>query len=240
MSSKSHSLNLWNIEDDTSKLDIDVTSAKVAITTTGSQFIEITPALKLIDAVGGDIPSVSSALHTLTASVTAGNAGSAAASALVQSNLDAYQTSNDSSLATLNATVVANKAITDANHTSDAASRVALETSLETKISDEETARISADDVLTASLATEITNRTSAISAEATARLTADTSLQTQLDTEKSRLDGILSGSSVDLDSFLEVVNSYTTLNTDALAQIAALNTALIALTARVDDLTSP
>ena len=151
MSSKSHSLNLWNIEDDTSKLDIDVTSAKVAITTTGSQFIEITPALKLIDAVGGDIPSVSSALHTLTASVTAGNAGSAAASALVQSNLDAYQTSNDSSLATLNATVVANKAITDANHTSDAASRVALETSLETKISDEETARISADDVLTAS-----------------------------------------------------------------------------------------
>ena len=106
-------------------------------------------------------------------------------------------------------------------------------------IDDEESARISADAVLTSSIATEVTNRATAVSSEAATRAAADTSLQSQIDTEKGRVDGILAGSSVNLDSFLEVVNQYTSLNTDALAQIASLNTALVALTARVDELTS-
>jgi len=217
MSSKSHSLNLWD-SSDTSKLDIDVSLSKVAITTTGSQFVEISPALKLIDAVGGDITSVSTALHTLTASVVT-----------VQSNLTGYETSNNTSLATLNATVIANKSISDAAQIADSDARIALTNSLQSNIDAEETSRIASDATLTSS-----------ISAETTARTSADTTLTTALAVETGRIDAILNGSDVNLDQFAEVVANYSSLNTSALAQISALNTALVALTARVDDLTSP
>ena len=218
MSSKSHSLNLWNTEDSTTKLDIDVTTSKVSISTTGSQFIEITPVLTLIDSVGGDIPSVSTALHTLTQAVASGTAGSAAASSLVQSNLDDYKISNNSALAVVNNTVVSNKAISDANHVADANSRTALELSLETKLDTEVVALQGADSVLTSSLATEVSNRTSSILNEVTLRSNADTLLTTNLASCQTQVDGILAGSSVDLDSFLEVVNSYSEL-IDPIAQ---------------------
>tara|TARA_R110002153_G_scaffold99624_2_gene235257 strand:+ start:276 stop:929 length:654 start_codon:yes stop_codon:yes gene_type:complete len=217
MSSKSHSLNLWD-QTDSTKLDIDVSTDKVLLTTTGSQYVEITPALKLIDSVDGDIASVSTALHTLTSSV-----------ATVQTNLTAYQNANNTSLATLNSTVVANKAITDANHIADAASRVALETTLQNNIDAEESARIASDSI-----------HTSAIAAETTARNSAVSTLTTGLAVETARIDTILNGSDVNLDQFAEVVANYSSLNTSALAQIASLNTALVALTSRVDDLTSP
>ena len=136
MSYKSHSLNLWAVEDDATKLDIDAHSDRIDITTTGSQSVKIHPALHLVSG-SGDITDVASQLHTHTAAIASAEAGSAAASALVQSNLDAYQTSNDASVATLNATVVANKAITDAQHTSDASARATLQTDLEAKIDDE-------------------------------------------------------------------------------------------------------
>ena len=240
MSSKSHSLNLYDLETGGEKFEVDVTQGKIDVKTGGTKSMVFNMPVKLIDGVGGDIASVSTKLHDIDAAIAAGNAGSAAASALVQSNLTAYQTSNDTALATVSATVTTNKAQQDANHASDAAARVALQTTLQDAIDDEEAARIAADAVLTSSLATEVTNRATAVSAEASTRAAADTSLQTQIDTEKARIDGILAGSSVNLDSFLEVVNQYTTLNTDALAQIASLNTALVALTARVDELTSP
>lgn len=240
MSSKSHSLNLWNLEDSTTKLDIDVSSTKVSVKTTGSQFIEVTPVLTLIDSVGGDIASVSTSIHTLTADLTNAVTVSSTASTLVQSNLDDYKTSNNSALAVVNNTVVSNKAISDANHVADANSRTALELSLETKLDTEIVDRTTADSVLTSSLATEVSNRISSILNEVTLRAAADSLLTTNLASCQSQVDGILSGSAVDLDSFLEVVNSYSTLNTDALAQIASLNSLIVTLTARVDDLTNP
>ena len=217
MSSKSHSLNLWD-SSDTSKLDIDVSSAKVAITTTGSQFVEISPALKLIDAIGGDITSVSTALHTHTTNI-----------AIVQSNLTGYQTSNNTSIATLNATVVANKSISDAAQIADSDARVALTTSLQSNIDAEQTSRITSDATLTSAISTETTARTSAVS-----------TLTTAITAVQMQVTAILNGSDVNLDQFAEVVANYSSLNTSALAQISALNTALIALTARVDDITSP
>ena len=239
MSSKSHSINLWNREDSSSKLDIEVTAATVDVAVTGSQIVKINPPLYLVDGVGGNITSVSTKLHDLTSDIASGNAGSAAASALVQSNLNAYQTSNDLSVATLNATVVSHKAQQDANHTSDADSRVALETSLETKIQDQEDSRVADVATLTSTISTETANRASAISALTTSTTTAQATLQTNIDVEKGRIDAILAGSTVDLNSFTEVVNAYSSLNTSAIAQITQLQTDLATLTATVAALTN-
>jgi len=236
MSSKSSSLNLWDVETKEYKMDIDVHTDRVNVAVTGSQSLVINPPLKLIDAVGGDIASVSTKIHSIDAAIAAANAGSA----LVQQNLDAFETSSNAAHATLIATVVSNKSISDQAQVSDSDARTLLQNTLQTAVDDEESARISADDVLTASLATEITNRTTAVSAEATARSSAVTNLQSQIDTEKTRVDAILNGSDVNLDQFAEVVANYNSLNTDALAQIAALNTLIVNLTNRVDDLTNP
>ena len=239
MSSKSHSINLWNREDSSTKLDIEVTASSVDVAVTGSQIVKINPALYLVDGVGGDITSVSTKLHDLTSAIASGNAVSATASALVQSNLNAYATSNDLTVATLNATVVSNKAISDLNHTSDADSRVALQTALETKIQDEEDLRVADVQTLTSTISTEIANRASAISALTTSTTNSQNTLQTNIDVEKTRIDAILNGSTVDLNSFTEVVNAYSSLNTSAIAQITQLQTDLATLTATVAALTN-
>ena len=198
----------------------------------------VTPALKLIDSVGGDIDNVSTKLHSIDAAIAAGNAGSAAASALVQQNLTAYETSNNGALATLSATVTSNRAVSDANHVHDAAARTSLETALLTAVSDEEAARQAADATLTTSLATEITNRTNAVSAEASTRAAADTALTNALAVETARIDNILLGASVDLDQFTELVSAFEAADTTTLATIATMQTQLTALQATVDALT--
>jgi hypothetical protein len=238
MSSKSHSLNLYDVQSSTEKFEIDVTDVKIDFKTAGIKSLVMNMPLSLIDAVGGDIASVSTKLHMIDDAIAAGNLGSAAASVLVQQNLTAYSTSNDASLATVSQNVTTNKAISDASAASDAAARVQLQTDVEILITSEENARVSDVSTLTTSLATEVINRVNAISLEASTRTAADTILTTALSVETSRIDAILSGSDVNLDSFLEVVNQYSNLNTSALAQIASLNTQLIALQAQVTELT--
>ena len=236
---KSHSLNLFDLQTETDKFEIDVTSVSVDVNISGEQSLVIHPPLKLIDATNGNIDSVSSKLHSIDTAIAAETASRTEATASVQTNLDSYITSNNSAVSTLNNTVVTNKAISDANHTSDAASRVDLRNDMEALITAEETRAVSAEGVLTSSLATEVNNRTNAVTVESSARAAADTDLQTKIDIEKGRIDGILAGTEADLDTFLEVINNYQSLNTDALDQITALNTALSALTARMDELTS-
>ena len=237
--SKSHSLNLWNVEDSSTKLDIDVSTAKVNVAVTGSQSLVINPPLKLIDAVGGDIDSVSTKLHSIDSAIASGVSGAAAASTLVQQNLDAYETSNNAAHASLVATVVSNKSISDAAQIADSNARTLLQNTLQTAVDDEETRATAAEDVLASSLATEISNRQSDIVAEATLRANSDATLTSAIASCQAQVNGILAGADVNLDSFLEVVNSYTNLNTDALAQIAALNTSIVAIQAQLAELTS-
>ncbi len=239
MSSKVSSINLYDQETKTDKFDIECTSEKVDVTVTGNQYIKIHPALHLVNVADGDITDVCAKLHTIDASIAAGNAGSAAASQQVQSNLDAYIASNNTALATVSATVTSNKAITDQHHIDDAAARTALEASLETKISDEQTARTDADTVLTTALTAETNTRAAAISSEQSTRSTAVANLQTQVDTEKARIDAMLAGSQTDLNSFLELVNNYSLLNTDALTQITSLQTQVNTLQSIIDELTA-
>ena len=237
--SKSHSLNLYNLEDGSEKFEIDVTTAKIDVKTGGSKSIVLNMPLKLIDS-SGNVDSVSTKIHSIDTAIASGNAVSATATALVQSNLTAYVSSNDTSLATVSATVTTNKAISDANHSSDAAARVQLESDVTALISTEETTRISDVASLDAKIDTEILNRLSGDASESSARQSGDLTLTNNLASCQSQVDGILAGSSVNLDSFLEVVNQYSSLNTSALAQIASLQTQLTALQAQVTELTDP
>ena len=239
MSSKSHSLNLYDLETSSEKFEIDVTSAKVDIKTGGSQSVVFNMPMKLVDAVGGDIDSVSSKLHDIVSTAASNATTASTASALVQSNLSSYQISNDASLAVVSQTVTTNKAITDASASSDAAARVQLQNDVETLITAEESSRISDVATLTSSLATEVSNRQSAISSEASARSSADQAITDALAIESGRIDSILNGADVNLDQFAEVVANYSSLNTSALAQIASLNSTVVSIQAQLSELTS-
>ncbi len=231
-SHKSHSLNLWT-DDDSSKLDIDVYSERVHVTTTGGQYVEFSPVVKI-----GDVVDVEQKFTDVDAAIAAGNAGSAAASALVQQNLDAYESANNATVAALSATVTQHKATQDANHASDAASRAALQTDLEAKVTAEEQARATADAAIIVDLGAETTARQNAVSSEASVRAAADTSLTNALAVERGRIDGILAGSSIDLDSLREIVSALQGSSGNILEITANLQSQLSVLTQRVDALT--
>ncbi len=233
MSYKSSSLNLWDVETKSTKLDIDVSATEVKVQTTGSQTIKFTPVVAI-----GAVSDVAQKFADTDASIASGNAGSAAASALVQQNLNAYESSNNASVATISATVTANKATADAQHAADASARATLQTDLETKITSEETDRKSADATLTAGLSQEVSDRQSAVVSEASVRASADTSLSSEISVERGRIDGILNGSTVDLDSLKEIVDAFTQASGDTLAVVTSLQSQVTALTQRVDQLT--
>lgn len=153
--SKSHSLNLYALENSNEKFEIDVTLAAVDVKVSGDQTVVFHPPLKLIDATNGNIESVSDKLHSIdtaiaaeTASRNAATVDSAAATALVQHNLNAYKDSNNLTVSTLDATITQNKAISDTNHTSDAAAIVTLDV----RITDEENRAVNAENVLTTAI----------------------------------------------------------------------------------------
>lgn len=100
-------------------------------------------------------------------------------------------------------------------------------------ISAETASRIAADSVLDGK-----------ISDETNARVSADNDLDAKISTEKGRIDAILNGSDVNLDTFNEVVTYVNSLDATQLnllqsqqAQITQLTTDLAALTAVVESL---
>ena len=121
----------------------------------------------------------------------------------------------------------------------DSNARTALKNNLQSAINDEETARIADIAKLTSSLTTEISNRENDVLNETNARINADTALKDAIAVERSRIDAILNGSSIDVNSFAEVVSQYSSLNTDALTQIANLNASVVAIQAKLAELTS-
>lgn len=229
---KSHSLNLWSPDGQT-KLDIDVLQSKVNFTTTGGQSIDFSPVVKI-----GSIENVEQKFNDTDAAIAAGNVGSAAASSLVQTNLDAYTTSTNTEIATLNATVTSNRAISDANHLSDATSRVSLQTNLESKISTSELRAITAETTLTTNLSQEIVDRKASVSSEANIRQGQVDSLTFDLNVEKSRIDGILQGSTIDLNSLKELIDVFKSGSSDTLGLLSNIRGDLSQLTSRVDSLT--
>jgi hypothetical protein len=210
MTSKSSSLNLYDIETKVNKLDIDVSNANgVVFDSTGGLAITVNPPLNLFHA-SGSISDIANHIKTIEQNIADGTAGSAVASAQVQSNLDAYSTSTNNTLGILQSDLANEIAQRGAGQTSDANARATLQTTLSDLITDEASDRIGADIVLT-----------DAITAEETSRISADTTLQSNLDVERGRIDSILAGSSVNLDSLVELVNAYQ--NADKFAQFVDL-----------------
>jgi hypothetical protein len=131
------------------------------------------------------------------------------------------------------------------NITAEASTRLTNDTTLQTNITAEATtraaadtleitARTTADGVLQTNITAEINARGLAVNNEITARTNADGVLQAniaaeqtramdEVKVERSRIDALLAGSSISLDSLLELVNAYTTSDTNILAQIAAM-----------------
>ena len=77
----------------------------------------------------------------------------------------------------------------------------------------------------------EASNRGQAITA-------AKAEMEAKIAEQKGRVDGILAGSSIDLDSFSEVVSFYNSLDTGRLAQIATLQSNVTDLALALGELT--
>ena len=95
-------------------------------------------------------------------------------------------------------------------------------------------------------LESEVASRISAVSGEATARSDADNALATSLNTktlarlaevaaERSRIDALLEGTGVNLNQLKELVDAYTTSDSDILAQIGVINTNISNIQTQLD-----
>ncbi len=239
MSYKSHSLNLWAVEDGLTKLDIDCHSDRIDVTCTNNQPVKIHPKLHLVDSVNGDIPDLAQKCHDIDTAIASGNAGSAVASALVQTNLDNYISVNDTSVGTLQSNLATETAQRQAGQTADATARATLKTDLESKISAEESRALSAESTLTTNLAQEVTDRATAVTAENLRATTAEAVLDASIGVERSRVDTIVSGASVNLDTLNELTTAYQAVDASVLNQIASMSVTINTLVARVNALTS-
>ena len=113
------------------------------------------------------------------------------------------------------------------NITSEEAARIAQDGVLQTNITAEETRALAAEAAIQADVdANELaaSNDRTAIRSEFAA---ADTTLQNNIDAEAARIDALLSGSSVDLDTLIEIVNAYELADTDIISSITSLSGAL-------------
>lgn len=119
------------------------------------------------------------------------------------------------------------KALKDAKDYTD------LETSArETAVSNEQSARESADTNLQEQIDALDMGNAAALAQEVSDRQAADTTLQNNIDVEKGRIDAILLASDADKDSFAEIVqliNSVDTTNDNAFASYVLSNDAALA-----------
>lgn len=111
-----------------------------------------------------------------------------------------------------------------------------------TAISNEAAARTAAitaaDSAQTTARNAQVATLTASVDSEASTRSAADSNLQSQIDTEKGRIDTLLAGASVDLDTLVEIVAAYEAADTTLTSTIATLTAQVNALQATVDTLT--
>lgn len=227
-------LNLYSDASSTNKFDLDVLADK-ALLTVDKDLEIVTPALKL-----GAVADVEAAITAVQADLLSNASTAASAANTVQLNLDTYKTSNDAAVGALQSalsTEVAQRQGADAtqatNLTAESSARQAADTQLAADISAEASARAAA-------LTAEAFARASAIASEAATRASAVSTLTSAVNVEKLRIDSILSGSSIDLDSLKEVVDSFQAADSTLLGTLTALQAQVTTLEARLDSITDP
>ena len=154
--------------------------------------------------------------------------------AVLQTNITAEAKTRADADVVLQTNITAEATARAAADTAEATARVSGDATVQTAVNNEITARTAADTTLQTNITAESNARGTAVTAEATARTNADGVLQSniaaeqtramdEVKVERSRIDALLAGSSISLDSLLELVNAYTTSDTNILSQIATM-----------------
>ena len=219
----SHAINLYSPD--------GVQTVKLSV---GSETATFNADLPLVFGTRVDIGShedVAALLTSMQQTIATNAVTAAEAAATVQSNIDSYISTNNAAVAT-----------TQAALTSETAQREAAVTASTTLctglVTTEQNARIAAVTTLTDTLSAETVNRAAAVSAEASARAAALTSLSSELSVERSRIGGILAGSTVDLNTFAELVAAFEAADNSLFATLQTIQSNLTTLTARFNALT--
>ena len=95
-----------------------------------------------------------------------------------------------------------------------------------------------ADNAQTTARNAQVATLTASVASEASSRSSADANLQSQIDTEKGRIDTLLAGSGVDLDTLVEIVAAFQNADSSIISTITQIQSDLTALSATVDTLT--
>ena len=110
--------------------------------------------------------------------------------------------------------------------------RSAADSTLTTSLNSEISRATAAEGVIAANLAQELLDRAAAVSAEAASRVSGDNALDAKIETEKGRINAILNLSTADRDSFKELVDLVTSIDTEndsTLAGYVSSNNAALA-----------
>jgi hypothetical protein len=169
-----------------------------------------------------------------------------AADAVLQSNLDGEAVTREANDVALQSSINQEEADRVVAVNAEATLRGLADDVILSNLDAEAAARLSNDNTLQSNLDSEVGNRISAVDAEATARTDADNLLSASINTEKNRaiqdvlvqknrIDAILSGSDLNLDQLTELVNAYTTSDSNILAQIGLINSTIVAIQTQLD-----
>lgn len=108
----------------------------------------------------------------------------------------------------------ATKSYTNSAVSAEETRALAAEGALSTSLNNEISRAQDAESDLAADLAQEVLDRAAAVSAEAALRVSGDSALDAKITTEKGRIDSILALSDSDKDSFKELVDLVTSIDT--------------------------
>jgi len=233
------SLNLYDVETASVKvMDLDAKADGLHLTSEANVPFSVGMPMKILDASGVSV-DLAEELMKLELDIISLDSSGAADISYLQGQLDAYKAANDTSVGNLQAAVSTETAQRVAGQEADALSRETMKTDLETLIATENASLSTAINDNASNLSAEILNVEGLIQAN-TNKINTDVANVTQyVDSQKSRIDGILAGADVNLDSFLEVVTNYSSMNTDSVAQVAALTTRVADLETMIANLTS-
>lgn len=231
MSFKISSLNLWAKPLLDTKLDIDVLSDHVSFSTTGNQELHFEQVVKVQDA-SGNLFSLQDKIVEMVDEISSLDASGTANVTRVEDLLEAYKTSNDAAVGQVQSDIATETGERIAAGVAAATARSADKVELQTLIATKEIASLGADAVIQSAVDDVSGALVDAIAAQDVARASDKTELEGKVDVEKARIDAILAGSNVNLDTFVEVVSAYEAADTSTLAAITAL-------TSRVSDLES-
>ena len=219
MSSKTSNLNLYS-SDNLSEKALHVVSVDAKLSMTSPNVFELNaPSFSLQGQTtpAHDIGDLGLYLKTL-------------------SDLQGSDSTTQSAAISSNTTSIS---VLDAREASNHAAQAALlgaETARATTAETNNSSAISAES--TRALAAEAVNA-SAVVSEANARDAADVVLQSNINAEKSRLDALLAGANINLDTFVEIANAFASADTSILTTISALDARVATAEAQIADLTN-